>query len=125
MSSRLRALWACLWASLWVLASSPVCLADSQPPAPANPTKILESVRAASTPQRPAGVTVIGDHEKQVIMFSIGAVLLALLIGTASVGIAVAVFGKPLFLVHMILAGLTVTVALIHVVVGLVWFYPF
>jgi hypothetical protein len=27
--------------------------------------------------------------------------------------------------VHMILAGLTVTVALIHVAVGLVWFYPF
>ena len=53
----------------------------------------------------------IRDHERQVIMFSIGAVLLALLIGTASVGIAVAAFGKPLFLVHMILAGLTVTVA--------------
>ena len=41
------------------------------------------------------------------------------------VGIAVAVFGKPLFLVHMILAGLTVTVALIHVIVGVVWFFPF
>ena len=124
MNSRLRALWACLWASLWVLASSPVCLADSQPPAPANPTKILESF-ARQDAQRPAGVTVIGDHEKQVIMFSIGAVLLALLVGTASVGIAVALFNKPLFLVHMILAGLTVTVALIHVAVGLVWFYPF
>jgi len=58
-------------------------------------------------------------------MFSIGAVLLVLLIGTASVGIAVAAFGKPLFLVHMILAGLTVTVALIHVIVGVVWFFPF
>jgi hypothetical protein len=120
MSSRLRALWACLW----VLAFCPLCLADSQPPAPANPTKILESF-ARQEPQRAAGVTVIGQHEKQVIMFSIGAVLLTLLIGTASVGIAVAAFGKPLFLVHMILAGLTVTVALIHVAVGLVWFYPF
>ena len=58
-------------------------------------------------------------------MFSIGAALLVLLIATASVGIAVAVFGKPLFLVHMILAGLTVTVALIHVIVGVVWFFPF
>jgi len=43
----------------------------------------------------------------------------------ASVGIAVAAFGKPLFLVHMILAGLTVTVALVHVIVGVVWFFPF
>ena len=119
MSSCLRALLACFW----VLVLSPVCLADSEPPAASNPAKILESFGRQQ--QRPAGVTVIGDHERQVIMFSIGTVLLALLIGTASVGIAVAVFGKPLFIVHMILAGLTVTVALIHVTVGLVWFYPF
>ena len=125
MSSRVRALWACLWACLSVLALSPVGLADSEPAGtPANPTKILESF-ARQQPQRAAGVTVIEQHEKQVIMFSIGAVLLTLLIGTATVGIAVAAFGKPLFLVHMILAGLTVTVALIHVVVGLVWFYQF
>jgi hypothetical protein len=58
-------------------------------------------------------------------MFSIGAVLLILLISTASVGIAVAVFGKRLFVVHMVLAGLTVTMALVHVAVGLVWFFPF
>jgi hypothetical protein len=120
MSSRLRA----LLASLLLLACCPVSLADSEPPPASNPTKILESF-ARQQPLRAAGVTVVGQHEKQVIMFSIGAVLLALLIGTASVGIAVAVFGKPLFLVHMILAGLTVTVALIHVAVGLVWFFPF
>jgi hypothetical protein len=120
MNSGLRALLA--W--LLVLACCPLCLADSEPPATSNPTKILESF-GRQQPQHPAGVTVVGDHEKQVIMFSIGTLLLALLIGTASVGIAVAVFGKPLFLAHMILAGLTVTVALIHVVVGVVWFFPF
>jgi hypothetical protein len=121
MSGRLRR---ALLAWLLVLACCPPSLADSEPPAAANPTKILESF-ARQQPQRAAGETVIADHERQVIMFSIGAVLLTLLIGTASVGIAVAAFGKPLFLVHMILAGLTVTVALIHVAVGLVWFYPF
>jgi hypothetical protein len=120
MNSGLRALLA--W--LLVLACCPLCLADSEPPATSNPTKILESF-GRQQPQHPAGVTVVGDHETQVIMFSIGTLLLALLIGTASVGIAVAVFGKPLFLAHMILAGLTVTVALIHVVVGVVWFFPF
>ncbi len=121
MSGWVRALLVCLW----VLACCPPSLADSEPPAAeANPQKILESF-ARQQPQRVAGETVIAQHEKQVIMFSIGAVLLTLLIGTASVGIAVAAFGKPLFLVHMILAGLTVTVALIHVAVGLVWFYPF
>ena len=109
---------------LLLLACGSVCLADSPSPDTTNGTKILEEF-GRQQPHRPAGPSTIAEHEKQVIMFSIGAVLLTLLIGTASVGIAVALFGKPLFLVHMILAGLTVTVALIHVVVGLVWFYPF
>jgi hypothetical protein len=120
MSNPLRA----LLTFLLVLACCPLSLADSEPPSTSNPTKILESFARQPT-QHAAGVTVIDQHEKQVIMFAIGAVLLTLLIGTASVGIAVAAFGKPLFLVHMILAGLTATVALIHVAVGLVWFYPF
>jgi len=109
---------------VWLVGSCQLCLADSaQPTTPTGP-QILEQF-GRQQPKRPAGPTVIGEHEKQVIMFSIGSVLLLLLIGTASVGIAVAAFGKPLFLVHMILAGLTVTVALIHVVVGVVWFFPF
>jgi hypothetical protein len=76
-------------------------------------------------PQRAARSTSIAEHERQVIMFTIGAALLLLLLSTASVGIAVAVFGKPIFLLHMILAGLTVTLALVHVIVGVVWFFPF
>ena len=119
MSSGLRAL-TCL---LGFLILGPVCLADSVQPGNAS-TQILEQFGRQQLPGS-NHTTVIGDHEKQVIMFSIGAALLVLLIGTASVGIAVAVFGKPLFLVHMILAGLTVTVALIHVIVGAVWFFPF
>lgn len=118
MSRRWRApLALCL---LWLFA--PLCMADSAAPATANGAQILEQFNRQ---QHPTGPTAIADHEKQVIMFSIGAVLLVLLIGTASVGIAVGAFGKPLFLVHMLLAGLTVTVALIHVIVGMVWFFPF
>jgi len=122
MSRRLRApLALCL---VWLAGCFPLCLADPAQPATPNGPQILQQF-GRERPQRPAGPTVIDQHEKQVIMFSIGSVLLLLLIGTASVGIAVAAFGKPLFLVHMILAGLTVTVALIHVVVGVVWFFPF
>jgi hypothetical protein len=120
MSNALRAL-----VTLYlVLLACPLCLAEATQPATTNGPQILEEF-GRQQPQRPGGVTVIADHEKQVIMFSIGTVLLVLLISTASVGIAVAAFGKELFLVHMILAGLTVTVALIHVVVGIVWFFPF
>jgi len=121
MTSRLRAL---LAATFLLLAYLPVCMADAAPPATMNGTQILEEF-GRQQPQRPARATTIAEHERQVIMFSIGTVLLILLISTASVGIAVAVFGKPLFLVHMILAGLTVTMALVHVIVGVVWFFPF
>jgi hypothetical protein len=121
MSSWLRALFAlCLLLPPYM----PACVAQGAPPANSNGPQILEEF-GRQQPQRPARATTIAEHERQVIMFSIGSVLLTLLIGTASVGIAVAVFGKPLFLVHMILAGLTVTVAIVHVIVGLVWFFPF
>ena len=97
----------------------PVCLADSEP-ASTGP-QILEQFER----QQRARTTSIAEHERQVIQFSIGAALLLALLATASVGIAVGVFGKPLFLLHMILAAVTVTLALVHVIVGVVWFFPF
>lgn len=98
--------------------------ADVPPSATANGAQILEEFgrQQAQPLQRSSN---IAEHERQVIMFSIGTVLLLLLVGTASIGVAVAVFGKPLFLMHMIFAGLTVTVAIVHVIVGVVWFFPF
>jgi hypothetical protein len=99
-------------------------------------------VQAAETPRDVNGVQVleafdrqqadrvdsaaaIGDKKKHLIMFLLGIPLLILLLTTGAVGIAMGIFGKPLFLLHMILAGLTMTLALVHVIVGLVWFYPF
>ncbi len=113
---------AILAASLAVALHAPPCLGQTTPPASSNGAQILEQFGR----QQPATLTTsIAEHERQVIMFTIGSVLLVLLISTASVGIAVAVFGKPLFLVHMILAGLTLTMAIVHVIVGVVWFFPF
>ena len=101
----------------------PLCLADAEPPAATTGPQILEEFGRQQP--RAARATTIAEHERQVIMFSIGAALLLLLLSTASVGIAVGVFGKQLFVLHMILAGLTVTLALVHVIVGVVWFFPF
>jgi pheromone shutdown protein TraB len=67
----------------------------------------------------------ISSHQKQVVMFLMGVPLLILLLATAAIGIAMGIYGKPWFLAHIILACLTVSLALAHVVVGLVWFYPF
>jgi len=69
--------------------------------------------------------STISAHQKQVIMFLMGVPLLLLILLTAAVGIAMGIFGKPWFLTHMILASLTISLALAHVVIGLVWFYPF
>ncbi len=65
------------------------------------------------------------DQKKRLIMFSIGVPLLILLLITGALGIAMGIYGKQVFVLHMIFAGLTVTLAVVHVIVGLVWFYPF
>lgn len=71
------------------------------------------------------GVMPIDDHRKHEIMFYMGVPLIILLLATGGIGIAVGVYGKPLFMVHIILAGLTVTLAIAHVIVGIAWFNPF
>ena len=64
-------------------------------------------------------------QKKHTIMFIMGVALLILLLATAYFGIAMAVMGKPRFIPHMVCAGLSVTLAIAHSVVAMVWFYPF
>ncbi len=68
---------------------------------------------------------VIPDQRKRLIMFLMGVPLLLLLIATAVLGVAMGVYGKQVFVAHMVCAGLSLTLAMAHAVVGLVWFYPF
>lgn len=70
-------------------------------------------------------VVKIPDREKHAILFGMGIALLILLISTAVLGIAMAVYGKQVFIAHMICAGLSVTLALAHSVAAIVWFFPF
>jgi hypothetical protein len=67
----------------------------------------------------------ITDKDKQRIMFSLGVVLITLVLITGGLGIAMVVYGKSVFVPHMIFAGLSVTLAIVHAIVGIVWFYPF
>ena len=59
------------------------------------------------------------------VMFLLGIPLLILLLITGTLGIATGLYGKPLFVLHMLFAGLSVTLAIVHAIVGLVWFNPF
>ena len=67
----------------------------------------------------------IADEQKHQIMFYMGVFLLILIVTTAVIGLQMALFGKPLFVQHMISAGCTVFFAFAHAVTAIVWFYPF
>jgi hypothetical protein len=67
----------------------------------------------------------ITDKDKGRIMFLLGVVLVTLVLITGGLGIAMGLYGKPVFVAHMIFAGLSITLAIVHAIVGLVWFYPF
>ena len=67
----------------------------------------------------------ISDQEKHQWLFIMGTTLLVLLLTTAALGIAMGVYGKQVFVAHMITAGLSVTLAIAHAVAALVWFNPF
>ena len=58
-------------------------------------------------------------------MFLLGVALITLVLITGGLGIAMGIFGKPVFVAHMVFAALSITMAIVHAIVGLVWFYPF
>ena len=88
-----------------------------------NSIQLMESFAKQAT--KVEDTNVFSDHKKHVIMFLMGVPLLILILITGALGVAMVVYGKQVFTMHMIFAGLTVTLALAHVVTGLVWFYPF
>ena len=64
-------------------------------------------------------------QKKHLTMFLLGVPLLILLLTTGALGIAMGIYGKQVFMLHMISAGLTITLAFVHAIVGVIWFYPF
>jgi len=79
----------------------------------------------ASDKSAKSELVAIEDKTKHLVMFIMGVPLLILLLATAALGVAMGVYGKQVFVPHMICAGLSLTLALGHAVVGIVWFYPF
>ena len=74
---------------------------------------------------KPSDIVSIPDKKKRLIMFLMGVPLLIFILLTAALGIAMGMYGKPVFVPHMVCAGLSVTLAIAHAIVGIVWFYPF
>jgi len=109
--------WCWLLLHLW---GAPVYAADN-PPAGDSPAQVMEAFNKA---QSERGERDISDHRKQQIMFIMGIALLIFIVTTVSLGIAMVVFAKPVFVAHMIFAGFSLTLAIAHAIVAIVWFFP-
>jgi hypothetical protein len=86
-------------------------------------TQVMQAFTSSEVTEGEA--VAIADQTKREIMFIMGIPLLLLIIVTTALGVAMGVYGKPVFVAHMICAGFSLTLAFAHAVVGLVWFYPF
>jgi hypothetical protein len=94
----------------------------ADPPPVNDGAQVLQSFQH----EAPAAPAPDGDDQtRRWVMFALGAPLLVFILITAGLGIAMGVYGKPVFLAHMIFAGFSVTLAIVHAIVGLVWFRPF
>ncbi len=74
---------------------------------------------------RVEGASKLTDKRKHTIMFWLALPLLLLLLTTTGLGVATGIFGKRLFIPHMICAGLTLALVVAHTIAGIVWFFPF
>lgn len=95
--------------------------AQTVPEGSGDGTRVLQTFVAPEAPKPSDGA----DQTRRWVMFALGAPLLMLLLITAGLGIAMGLYGKQVYVAHMIFAGLSLTLAIVHAVVGLVWFRPF
>lgn len=90
------------------------------------PSSDVQVMQAFTEQQRElAESRKISEERKHLIMFGMGVTLLVLLLATAILGVNMAIYGKRVFVAHTVCAGLSVTLAIVHSVVAIVWFFPF
>lgn len=96
---------------------------EENPTSEQNNSSVMQAF--TSNEVKDSEIVAIEDETKRLVMFFLGVPLLIMLIATVALGVAMGIYGKQVFLPHMICAGLSMTLALGHAVVGIVWFYPF
>jgi hypothetical protein len=90
-----------------------------------SPAQVMRTFNKKAEQETESDIVKLDDKDKQLVMFVLAIPLLCLLLATGALGIAMGIYGKPVFVAHMVCAGLSITLAIAHAVVGLVWFYPF
>jgi len=71
------------------------------------------------------GILKVEAQKKHKILFIMGVGLLLGILTTAGLGLAMVLGDKPVFMWHMAVAGITVTLAIAHAVTSMIWFFPF
>lgn len=85
--------------------------------------QVMQQFIAGKTGQSPEAALAEQKTRHQ-ILFVMGFVLLIGIGTTVGLGIAMALYHKPVFIAHMIAAGFSLTLAIVHAIVAIVWFYP-
>lgn len=75
--------------------------------------------------QDETGLLKVSTKERHEILFYMGLGLIIGLLLTAGFGLGMVLGGRPLFLWHMLFAGISITLAIAHAVTAMIWFYPF
>lgn len=75
--------------------------------------------------QDETGLLKVSTKERHKILFWMGLGLIIGLLVTAGFGLNMVLGGRPLFIWHMLFAGISITLAIAHAVTAMVWFYPF
>jgi len=97
----------------------------------AQPTlsSMREDIKALQTfnklRENEAGILKVETQKKHKILFIMGICLLLGILTTAGLGLAMVLGDKPVYMWHMAVAGITVTLAIAHAVTSMIWFFPF
>jgi hypothetical protein len=75
--------------------------------------------------QDETGLLKVSTKERHEILFFMGIGLIIGLLMTAGFGLGMVLGGRPLFIWHMLFAGISIMLALAHAVTAMIWFYPF
>ncbi|MDQ6960007.1 MAG: hypothetical protein Q9M27_03170 [Mariprofundaceae bacterium] len=71
------------------------------------------------------GILKVEAQKKHKILFIMGVCLLLGILTTAGLGLAMVLGDRPVFMWHMAVAGITVTLAIVHAATSIIWFFPF
>jgi len=119
-----------LLAMFCLLPGQPALAANAVSPAPTSETgktsiSTEEVMQQFAGDDQEAPERRIGAKRKHQILFLMGISLLILLFITGTLGVAMVAFDKEVFVAHMIFAGLSLTLATVHAVTSIVWFWPY